>query len=176
MANFGTRVNLIIGRDNGTPNILMDDDMVFVRTGDMPGFGTSPWETFVTPIPSASFTLPFGWTAQALPNSPLAGSGPDQIWDEVIHNVSYIALAPDSPWGGLAWFGNQTFTFDNFILDNTQPSIGTPFCSPMNINSTGVSAVPSGTMTNPAGSGLHLDARRGPANEFGYFLVGTGST
>ena len=53
------------------------------------------------------------------------------------------------------------------------PDVGTPFCDPMDVNSTGLSTQLSGMMTALGGSGLHLEAVNGPASEFGYFLVGT---
>ncbi len=43
------------------------------------------------------------------------------------------------------------------------------FCEPMSVNSTGVP-------TRLRGSGLHLEATQGPPNQFGYFLVGTGTS
>ncbi|HPF15551.1 MAG TPA: hypothetical protein PLJ12_14905, partial [Planctomycetota bacterium] len=47
------------------------------------------------------------------------------------------------------------------------------FCDPANNNSTGVPTSISGSMGSGVGSGLHLEARQGPAGQFGYFLVGT---
>ncbi|HPF15502.1 MAG TPA: hypothetical protein PLJ12_14660, partial [Planctomycetota bacterium] len=52
-------------------------------------------------------------------------------------------------------------------------NVGTPFCDPMDNNSTGMPTHLTGTMTAPGGSGLHLEANQGPPTQFGYFLVGT---
>ena len=52
--------------------------------------------------------------------------------------------------------------------------VGTPFCDPADINSTGMPTVLTGTMGSGIGSGLHLESAQGPANQLGYFLVGTG--
>ncbi len=60
---------------------------------------------------------------------------------------------------------------ETLIID--PPAVGTPFCDPMNVNSTGASTTLSGTPI-AGGSGLHLEATQGPPTEFGYFLVGTG--
>lgn len=51
--------------------------------------------------------------------------------------------------------------------------MGTPYCDPMDINSTGLPTVMTGSASGAAGSGLHLEAAQGPPNQFGYFLVGT---
>ncbi|MEZ6006028.1 MAG: hypothetical protein R3F33_17835 [Planctomycetota bacterium] len=53
-------------------------------------------------------------------------------------------------------------------------TIGTPFCDPMDANSTGNSTTLVGMMTAPAGSGLHVEISGGVPSEFGYLLVGTG--
>ena len=51
--------------------------------------------------------------------------------------------------------------------------VGTPFCSPANTNSTGLPCRMVGSFGAGVGSDLHLDANQGPANQFGYFLMGT---
>ena len=51
----------------------------------------------------------------------------------------------------------------------------TVFCEPMVANSTGVSTRLRGTIGTGVGSGLRLMATQGPPNQFGYFLVGTGT-
>jgi len=50
------------------------------------------------------------------------------------------------------------------------------FCDPMDNNSTGVPTVLTGFLGSGTGSGLHLDASDGPPAQFGYFLIGTGSS
>ena len=61
------------------------------------------------------------------------------------------------------------------FLQLDSPAVGVPFCDPADPNSTGSPAVLSGTMSGLGTSGLHLEARQGPPNQFGYFLVGTGA-
>ena len=55
----------------------------------------------------------------------------------------------------------------------TAVDVGTPFCDPMNLNSTGQSTKMTGRFNAPTGTGLHLEATQGPPGEFGYFLIGT---
>ena len=54
------------------------------------------------------------------------------------------------------------------------PPAGTPFCDPMDNNSTGLPTVIQGNWGSGVGSDLHLSASQGPPGEFGFFLVGTG--
>jgi hypothetical protein len=55
----------------------------------------------------------------------------------------------------------------------TNPNVGTPFCDPSDLNSTGLPTTLTGTMGSGVGSGLHLESAQGPANGIGYVLVGT---
>ena len=55
----------------------------------------------------------------------------------------------------------------------TGTGMGTPYCDPMNDNSTGFPTILAGSMSGAAGSGLHLEATQGPSGQFGYFLIGT---
>ncbi|MEZ6005931.1 MAG: hypothetical protein R3F33_17340 [Planctomycetota bacterium] len=50
----------------------------------------------------------------------------------------------------------------------------TPFCDPMDANSTGLPTQMVASYGTGVGSGLHLEALQGPPTQFGYFLVGTG--
>ncbi|MFT5200471.1 MAG: hypothetical protein ACI87O_003151 [Planctomycetota bacterium] len=176
VANFGTRINLVLGNDNGTPTNFGDDTLVFIETGDVFQFGSLPWTTFSTVIPSQSTLLPAGWSAEAFPGSPVAGSGQDTLWDHVIHEVDYVGLAMGRPLNGGAWFGSHTLNFDNFILDG-QPFTGVTFCDPANFNSTGLSTSLVGSFLTGGGIGggmsdLHLECADGVPNQLGYFLVG----
>ncbi|HPF13736.1 MAG TPA: hypothetical protein PLJ12_05675 [Planctomycetota bacterium] len=78
------------------------------------------------------------------------------------------------------WTGtpNNCNTYDLVIAGAggcTGGSTGTPFCNPMNPNSTGASTTLTGSFGSGVGSGLHLEASSGPPNQFGYFLIGTAS-
>ncbi len=53
-------------------------------------------------------------------------------------------------------------------------SDGTPFCDPMDVNSTGLSTTMVGFLGTGVESGLRLEASNGVPGEFGYFLIGTG--
>jgi formylglycine-generating enzyme required for sulfatase activity len=58
-------------------------------------------------------------------------------------------------------------------------STGTPFCNPMNVNSTGLSTTLTGSWITGAGIGggmsdLHLECTNGVPSELGYFLVSAG--
>ncbi|MCB9908356.1 MAG: hypothetical protein H6830_11610 [Planctomycetes bacterium] len=55
-------------------------------------------------------------------------------------------------------------------------SAGTPFCDPMDPNSTGVPTVMTASFGSGTGSGLHLEALDGPPGQFGYFLVGNAAS
>ncbi|MCP5021983.1 MAG: hypothetical protein GY930_09405 [bacterium] len=176
-ANFGTNINLVLGNDNGTPTDFSDDTLVFTQTGDSFQFGSLPWTTFNTAIPSSELTMPVGWDGGAFPGSPVAGSSADILWDHVIHDVNYVGLAMDRPLGGFAWFGSHILNFDNFILNGVS-GVGTPFCNPASSNSSGNSTTLSGSFLTGGGiasglSDLHLECANGVPNELGYFLVGS---
>ncbi len=59
-------------------------------------------------------------------------------------------------------------------LEVEDPSSVQYFCSP-NLNSSGFPCRLDSHSNTGVGSGWHLDARFGPRNEFGYFLVGDGT-
>ena len=54
--------------------------------------------------------------------------------------------------------------------------VGTTFCDPMDVNSTGQPTRLVASNSMDALSGIHLDANQGPPGEFGYFLIGTASS
>ncbi|MDF1838265.1 MAG: FG-GAP repeat protein, partial [Planctomycetota bacterium] len=60
--------------------------------------------------------------------------------------------------------------------DGRMDSCGTQvtFCDPADVNSTGVPTELSSSAAPGAGLAAHLEATSGPANQFGYFLVGSG--
>ncbi|MFT5058149.1 MAG: sulfatase activating formylglycine-generating enzyme [Planctomycetota bacterium] len=51
-------------------------------------------------------------------------------------------------------------------------STGTPFCNPMNVNSTGLSTTLTGSFGSGVGSDLHLEVTQGVPGELAYFLAG----
>jgi len=55
-------------------------------------------------------------------------------------------------------------------------TVGTPFCDPAAVNSTGLSAQIEASVGTGLGADLHLEVSNGPTAEFGYFLVGTSIT
>ncbi len=55
---------------------------------------------------------------------------------------------------------------------NCDSPVGQVFCCPANPNSTFISTRLTGSFGSGVGSDLHLEVQRGPAGEFGYFLVG----
>ena len=161
----------MIANDGGTRTDFSDDAWAFVYTGDVFQFGFSPWTTVSTPIPSSSATTPTGWDLAALSGSPLAGLSGDALWNAIIQDVDYIAIAMDRPFGGAFWFGNHIISFDNFLLDGVG-SVGTRYCSPGATNSTGA---PSSIEVTGSGSvsqnNLALVAGDLPLNAFGFFLT-----
>ncbi len=170
-SNFGTRPFLVIANDGGTRTDFADDAWAFVYTGDLFQFGSSPWTTVSTPIPSSSTTTPAGWDLAALPGSPLGGLSGDALWNAIIQDVDYIGIAMDRPFGGAFWFGNHIISFDNFILDGVG-SIGTRYCSPGSANSTGApSSVEVTGSASVSQNNLALVAGDLPLNAFGFFLT-----
>jgi len=77
------------------------------------------------------------------------------------------------------WVGSpgQCNTYDFEVLGSGcgPVTVGTPVCSPMDMNSTGQSTSMTGTFGSGVGSGLHLEVTNGVPGEFGYFLIGTGA-
>jgi hypothetical protein len=170
-SNFGTRLNLLLGSDNGTRTNINDDTWVWVSTGDNFQFGASPWTTVQTAIPSASPTIPTGYFAAALPNSPNVGiMDQDSLWNLVIQDVDFVGIAMDTPYNAGAWFGNHDLRFDNFVLENS--GLGAAYCTPAVVNSTGVPAVilASGSSIASANN-LRVTAASLPLQAFGYFLT-----
>ena len=59
------------------------------------------------------------------------------------------------------------------VLNCNGSSSVTPYCNPMDPHSGGVSAGLMGSFSGGVGAGLHLEASQGPAEQFGYVLVGS---
>ena len=171
-SNFGTLPFLVLGNDGGTPNNFSDDAWLFTATGDNFQFGFVPYATIATPIPSGETALPSTWDVQAFPNHPLGmtGATPDEIWNSVMQDVSYVGISMARPWNGGAWFGQHLLSLDNFVLD-TGGNVGTNYCGPAPLNSAGLSGqmVAIGSQI-VAQNGLSLSAQSLPNNIFGFFI------
>ncbi len=74
-------------------------------------------------------------------------------------------------------FNSTTPAVDNLTFDSIGGgSVGTPFCSPANSNSTGVPALLTGSNGSGVGSDLHLEITGGVPGQLAYFLVGNEAT
>ena len=171
-ANGGTLLHLVLGNDGGTPTNLSDDAWIFASTGDSFQFGVLPFETISTPIPSGAATLPTAWDVHTYPEHPLSGSTPNEIWNAVMQDVSYIGIAMHRPWNGAPWLGQNVLSLDNFVLDHGA-NIGTNYCGPAALNSSGL----RGEMlligsASAAQNELSLVAESLPSNVFGFFIAG----
>ncbi len=110
--------------------------------------------------------MDFDWSTDTLYATLYTGGGAGQ----------FVSL--DTTTGGILTtvatdFLNAEMEMAMQVPAGGDPGVGTPFCDPMDINSTGQSTQMTGSLTAPGGSGLHLEAVNGPPTEFGYFLVGT---
>ncbi len=92
-------------------------------------------------------------------------------WDNTsLVDVDYVIEVRTFTGGGCNYY-------DLEIMGSTGSSGGgVAFCNPANNNSTGLPTRLMGDMTATGGSGLHIEADQGPTGQFGYFLVGTGSS
>ncbi|MEM6569345.1 MAG: hypothetical protein AAF957_13095 [Planctomycetota bacterium] len=170
-ANFGSILFLVLGNDGGTFNDFSDDTWLFVNTGDFFQFGFAPWTTVSTPIPSADTTLPLDWDVAALPNSPYVGQTPDEIWNTVMQDVSYVGICMNRPFNGGFWFGSHVISFDNIAL-NGDGALGTNYCTPAVGNSTGVPGEISASGSPLVSLNmLALTADQLPLNASCYFLT-----
>lgn len=172
-ANFGTRPNLVLGSDAGTPNDVFDDIVAFIPTGDVFQFGMVPWQRFTVTIPSSSTVLDVGagWSAEAFPNSSMTGASPDALWNAIITDVDYVGISMDRPWGGAAWFGAHLISLDNLVLEGSGP-ITTNYCGPGVPNSSGLPGVMAATGSSVVSANdLTLVASDLPANQFGIFIT-----
>ncbi len=61
------------------------------------------------------------------------------------------------------------------ILELDMGAVGTVFCDPMDVNSTGLPTTMRASLTGALGTGVHLDITQGPPGQFGYVLVGSAS-
>ncbi len=169
-SNFGTRLQLVLGSDNGTRTNVTDDTWVWVATGDVFQFGSSPWTTFQVALPSNSSVLPANWFAAALPNSPNLGVDDDTLWNTVIQDVDFVGLAMNTPYNGGGWFGNHVLRLDNLVLESA--GIGAAYCTPAAPNSTGASAtIALSGSPLAAQNDVVVRAAALPQQSFGFFLT-----
>ncbi len=110
--------------------------------------------------------MDFDWSTDTLYATLYTGGGTGQ----------FVSL--DTTTGGILTtvatdFLNAEMEMAVQVAAGADPGVGTPFCDPMDVNSTGMSTQMTASMSAPGGSGLHLEAVNGPVSEFGYFLVGT---
>lgn len=115
---FQRPLTLILENDRGTPGNPLDDQSVyFISSSFVPQPGTG-WSAFDVGVPSLSLTMPAGWQV-------LQGAGaPNQVWNEVIGNVSRVR-----------WFYGDPMLFFIFDIwqvgmDNARitTDLGTAFC------------------------------------------------
>ena len=149
-----------------------DDDWAYSVSSQVPQPGQG-WQSYSFFIPSqVTVSVPAGWVGGHTGNSSSFRPGID--WNDVIQSVDVVEF----------WWGNPSFLsigqnwdvgIDNACMITPGSNIPT-FCDPADPNSTGLPTVLSGTLGGAIGSGLHLGCTQGPPNEFGYFLVGTGSS
>lgn len=103
------------------------------------------------------------WAANE-PNNISGSGGPED----------YAELFGSTEWNDAEL--NHLNTSSYIIEWDMGGGLGTPFCDPMDINSTGLPTRLTATGSMAAASGVHLDADQGPPTQFGYFLIGTGAS
>lgn len=102
-----------------------------------------------------------GWGyggTQALLNGEILSASPSVYTSDMSSHTSTLINAPI----GIGYFGDYT---DNRIVSS---------CDPAQVSSSGSPVQIVGMLGSASGSGLHLRAFDGPANQVGYFLVGSG--
>lgn len=79
--------------------------------------------------------------------------------------------------GGIDNLSSATSTTSSTVtmVCASTDTLGNVFCDDALVNSTGASTSLTAQLTSYTGTGLHLEARRGPVGQFGYFLVGSAS-
>jgi hypothetical protein len=118
--------------------------------------------------------------------------GEDDALCSIAGNAAALTRSTsDTDYESLAWVNRSGLSMDvvlevrlhpaSFSSCNTydliveghegDPPVGTAFCGPGATNSDGESTLLVATQGGNIGSGLHLEARYGPPQEFGYFLV-----
>ncbi len=158
---FGMHMFIVLADDMGTPEIT--DDILIWTPYDpgvysFAGFGVAlpggSWHTVQWDIPSASTTLPTGWTVWSHTGT---NSGNDDLdWNAVIQDVDYLAVTNFAPWSG-ATLGFIDISFDNIKLESAL--IQNSFCS---CDGT-ATAAPCGN-TGAAGNGCDNSTAGGGAN------------
>ncbi len=167
---FGVQPVLILADDNGTA-AFNDDAFIVIPTDDSFQITPEPWATKSALIDAQNPGLPAFYEVGITPGNPLFGTADDVVWNLIIQDVDYIAIALGTPVGGFP-IGPYDMAFDNFVLDNSLPGTGVNFCDPSANNVTGVPTRMSASLTT-GGAGVLLNAVDGPPGQFGYFLVGT---
>jgi hypothetical protein len=82
----GRPMTLVLCNNLGTINDRADDVCVYVRGAVIPQPGEG-WRHYTFTVPSQSATLPAGWQVMTFGPTNLTDN---QIWDLVIHSVSYV--------------------------------------------------------------------------------------
>jgi len=158
-------ISIQLWSDPGTPGNPSDDTYAYFVSGvsaPCPGQG---WLSYDFPVPASSATLPAGWAID--PNN---GNPPDQVWNQVIQNVTQV----------LWWYGDPTFFFIfeqwGVGLDNPRVAFGS---APESYCTAGTSAggcqaliAASGTPSAVAPTGFFLTASGGEGAKDGLFFFG----
>ncbi len=136
------------------------------------GVGSATSITFAAPV-----TLPAGTNAVALVaigsgHAYTNGNGTNESAVSVDGAVTLsLGGASNAPFSGSIF---SPRIWNGILCSASAPLVGTPFCDPMSVNSTGMSTTLTGTMGSGVGSGLNLQASNGPVGRLGYVLVGMG--
>ncbi|MEZ5973402.1 MAG: lectin-like protein [Planctomycetota bacterium] len=109
------------------------------------------------------------------------------VTGEPVTYTNWLAGEPNNGSGGIEHVGeiygaggwndvpNAHLWTTGCIVEWDFGTTGVPFCNPAMPNSTGLPTYLAIVPSAVSGSGYHLDATQGPPNQFGYFLVGSGS-
>ncbi|MBL4771114.1 MAG: hypothetical protein JKY61_08225 [Planctomycetes bacterium] len=152
------------------------DPSVWTQVAVDDGTGVAMGSDIPTPIVLAvPFSLPAGTTGVALVGVNTGhrytnGTGSNQTYVGSVLTIEG-GSATSVPFGG-SRFSPRMFN-GSFCLGAGGAGAGTSFCSPMPSNSTGSQTALHGSMSAPAGAGLHLEVTSGPPGEFGFFMVGS---
>ena len=150
---------------HGTNDITDDDYATFVGAL-VPQVGLG-WVSYVFDIPSASTTLPAGWSGGYF-GDPL-NFRPGYDWNEMMQHVDTVEFY----WADPASFG--IFQAWDVGIDNVNieaAGFGTSYCGPAVANSTGAPGIIFATgSTQAALNSLVLRAESLPNNAFGFFLT-----
>ncbi|MCP5020606.1 MAG: hypothetical protein GY930_02420 [bacterium] len=178
-ADSGTTVGMQVWTIANSTYAGNETTGAWVQVGVDDGTGVAAGVGFPTPITfETPVTLPAGTNAVALVaiNSDHLYTNGDGANESAVSFDGAVTLSLGST-SNVA-FMDPVFSprVWNGILCEALPSssVGTPFCDPMNVNSTGLSTTLTGTLGSGVGSGLNLQASNGPVGLLGYILVGMG--